>query len=53
MKASAAHMIGIVATVSSHNIMAPFGGAEGLIGNNPVGIAIRRITRLRWFSISR
>lgn len=40
MKASAAHMIGIVATVSSHNIMAPFGGAEGLIGNNPVGIAI-------------
>jgi LDH2 family malate/lactate/ureidoglycolate dehydrogenase len=40
MKASAAHMIGIVATVSSHNIMAPFGGAEGLIGNNPIGIAI-------------
>lgn len=40
MKASAAHMIGIVSTVSSHNIMAPFGGAEGLIGNNPVGIAI-------------
>jgi LDH2 family malate/lactate/ureidoglycolate dehydrogenase len=40
MKASAARMIGIVATVSASNIMAPFGGAERLLGNNPLGIAI-------------
>ena len=40
MKASAVKMIGIVATVSATNVMAPFGGVEGLLGNNPVGIAV-------------
>ena len=40
MKVSAQRMIGLVATVSSHNLMAPFGGAEALLGNNPLSIAI-------------
>lgn len=40
MKVSAQRMIGLVATVSSHNLMAPFGGVEALLGNNPLSIAI-------------
>jgi LDH2 family malate/lactate/ureidoglycolate dehydrogenase len=33
-------MIGIAATVSAGNVMAPWGGIEALLGNNPVGIAV-------------
>ena len=33
-------MIGIAATVSAGNIMAPWGGLEALLGNNPFGIAV-------------
>ncbi len=33
-------MIGIAATVSAGNIMAPWGGLEALLGNNPYGIAV-------------
>jgi LDH2 family malate/lactate/ureidoglycolate dehydrogenase len=33
-------MIGIAATVSAGNIMAPWGGIEALLGNNPFGIAV-------------
>jgi LDH2 family malate/lactate/ureidoglycolate dehydrogenase len=40
MKVSAQKMIGFVATVSAHNSMAPFGGAEAMLGNNPLAIAI-------------
>ena len=40
LQASTARLIGIVATVSAGNIMAPFGGAERLLGNNPLAIAV-------------
>ena len=40
LKASAVHMIGIVATVSATNIMAPLGGLEPLLGNNPLAVAV-------------
>lgn len=33
-------MIGIVATVGGKNIMAPWGGTEPMLGNNPFGVAI-------------
>ena len=33
-------MIGIAATVSAGNIMAPWGAIEALLGNNPFGIAV-------------
>lgn len=33
-------MIGIAATVSAGNVMAPWGAAEPLLGNNPFGIAV-------------
>lgn len=34
------HMIGIATTVSAGNVMAPWGAAEPLLGNNPIGIAV-------------
>lgn len=40
LKATSSHMIGVVATVSALNIMAPFGGAEPLLGNNPLAISV-------------
>jgi LDH2 family malate/lactate/ureidoglycolate dehydrogenase len=33
-------MIGMAATVSAGNIMAPWGGLEALLGNNPFGMAV-------------
>jgi LDH2 family malate/lactate/ureidoglycolate dehydrogenase len=33
-------MIGIATTVSAGNVMAPWGAAEPLLGNNPIGIAV-------------
>jgi LDH2 family malate/lactate/ureidoglycolate dehydrogenase len=33
-------MIGMAATVSAGNIMAPWGAVEALLGNNPFGIAV-------------
>lgn len=40
MKAVPRDMIGVAATVSAGNIMAPWGGLEALLGNNPLGIAV-------------
>jgi LDH2 family malate/lactate/ureidoglycolate dehydrogenase len=40
LRAVAQGMIGATATVGGKNIMAPWGGAEPLLGNNPFGIAI-------------
>jgi LDH2 family malate/lactate/ureidoglycolate dehydrogenase len=40
LMAAAEGMIGISATVGAKNIMAPWGGAEPLLGNNPFGIAV-------------
>ena len=33
-------MIGITGTVGAKNIMAPWGGAEPQLGNNPIGVAV-------------
>lgn len=38
--AAARHMIGFATTVSAGNVMAPWGAAEALLGNNPFGIAV-------------
>lgn len=38
--AAAEGMIGITGTVGAKNIMAPWGGADPLLGNNPFGVAI-------------
>lgn len=38
--AAARHMIGFATTVSAGNVMAPWGAAEPLLGNNPIGIAV-------------
>lgn len=40
MKALKKDMIGIVLTVSNINTMAPFGGLDLLLGNNPIAFAI-------------
>lgn len=37
-------MIGIAATVGGKNIMAPWGGTEPRLGNNPFGVAIPALT---------
>lgn len=40
MQAAAADMIGFVWTINCGNVMAPFGGVEPQLGNNPFSIAI-------------
>ncbi|MGA2513987.1 MAG: Ldh family oxidoreductase [Candidatus Limnocylindrales bacterium] len=42
--AVARDMIGMAATVSAGNIMAPWGAIEALLGNNPFGIAVPTAT---------
>lgn len=39
-RAADRQMIGIVTTASAGNVMAPWGAAEPLLGNNPIGIAV-------------
>jgi LDH2 family malate/lactate/ureidoglycolate dehydrogenase len=40
MMASAQGLIGICATVSGTNIMAPWGGIDRMLGNNPLAVAV-------------
>ncbi|WP_159872570.1 MULTISPECIES: Ldh family oxidoreductase [unclassified Raoultella] len=45
MMASAKNMIGICMSIGGGNLMAPYGGAERRIGNNPLSVALPAMNR--------